>query len=537
MKILTAAQMQAVDRRAIDELGIPGLVLMENASVGVADALGRRFADAVTVAIFCGPGNNGGDGLALARILDARGYGVSTFLVTRNGSEAEDGLWGLQGDAAAQLGILRRASRPVTHLGPDDALAMAGALRCAAAADVVVDALFGTGLSRALEGHFAELVLALDRLRRPLIAVDLPSGLDGSRGAVPGPHLRADLTVTFAAPKIAHVTAPACDAVGDLAVVDLGIPPELVEEADGRCYLLTEDEVASLLAGAASDDSAAHKGTYGHVLLVGGSPGKSGAVVLAARAAVRSGAGLVSAAVPRDLLSIVDGASVESMTVGLAQDADGLLCAECEAQLADHLEGKAVVALGPGLGRGAELETWVRAFIGSLQLPLVLDADGLGAVAPELDLLSRRAAPTVLTPHPGEAGRLLGRSSAAIQEDRLAAAAELARRSGAVVALKGYRTVIAEPDGSLWINPTGDASLATGGSGDVLTGIVAALMAQGHDAASATKIGVYVHGLAGEHAGARLGRHGVAAGDLIETLGPIWRRLGGGDVCDEGDLT
>lgn len=526
MKILTARQMQGVDRRAIEELGIPGMVLMENAAVGVADGLGRRFPEAVSVAIFCGPGNNGGDGLALARILDARGYGVSTFLVTRRDSEAAAESWGLEGDAAAQLGILHRAGRLVTHLGPDDEASMDSALRCAAASDVVIDALFGTGLSRPLEGHFATLVEALARLRRPLVAVDLPSGLDGSRGAVPGPHLRADLTVTFAAPKIAHVTAPACDAIGELAVVDLGIPPELVEEAEGSCYLLTEDDVAALLAVAEHDaDAGAHKGSYGHVLLIGGSPGKSGAVVLAARAAVQSGAGLVTAAVPRDLLATVDGASVESMTVALNQDEQGLLAPSTDKGLTACLAGKSAVALGPGLGRGPELESWVRRFVLELELPLVIDADGLNAVAGDLGALRGRPAPTVLTPHPGEAGRLLGRSAADVQEDRLAAAAELAQRSGSVVALKGFRTVVAVPDGSLWINPTGDACLATGGTGDVLTGMIVALAAQGHDLASATKIAVFVHGLAGEEEGARRGRQGVAAGHVIEALGPIWRRL------------
>ena len=519
MKVLTASQMREVDRRAIDELGIPGMVLMENASVGVADALGRRFPEASTVAIFCGPGNNGGDGLALARILDARGYGVSTFLVVpasvQDGGEQDDGEddsggYGeddsegepvsLPGDAGRQLEILRRCGRRVDVIGPGDDLGPA--LRCAAASDVVIDALFGTGLSRPLEGHFAALVEALDDASTPLIAVDLPSGLDGSRGSVPGPHLSADLTVTFAAPKIAHVTAPACASVGELAVVDLGIPPELVEEVGGRCYLLTEEVVASLIAlGAGSRSPDSHKGSFGHVLVVGGSPGKSGAVVLAARAAVRSGAGLVTAAVPQSLVPIVDAGSVESMTVGLAEDGEGLLDLSADSPLDAALKGKACVALGPGLGTSPELGRRMRRFVAELELPLVLDADGLNAMGSELGELRGRPAPTVLTPHPGEAGRLLGRPTAEIQADRLAAAAELAQRSGSVVILKGFRTVIAEPGGSgaggeLWVNPTGDEALATGGTGDVLTGMVCALIGQGYDAASAAKIGAFMHGRA-----------------------------------------
>ena len=223
MRVLTAGQMRGVDLRAIEELGIPGMVLMENASVGVADAIGNRFPEVDGVVIFCGPGNNGGDGLALARILDARGYDVATFLVVGSGMP--------KGDAGRQLAILERAGRTVEKLGPDSDLD--SAIRRAEASGLVVDALFGTGLSRPLVGHFAALVKRLDRLGKPIVAVDLPSGLNGSRGEIPGPYFTADLTVTFAAPKIAHVLAPACAAIGELAVVDLGIPRELIEEAEG----------------------------------------------------------------------------------------------------------------------------------------------------------------------------------------------------------------------------------------------------------------------------------------------------------------
>ncbi len=509
MRVLTAAQMQSVDRRAIDELGIPGLVLMENASVGVADAVGDRFPEATTVLILCGPGNNGGDGLALARILDARGYGVSTFLVSRTGKLSED--------AASQLAILERASRHVERVTPETPLEPI--LRQAEASDLVIDALFGTGLSRPLEGHFAELVKALDRVSTPKLAVDLPSGLDGSRGSIPGPHLRAELTVTFAAPKIAHLLAPACEAVGELAVVDLGIPPELVEEADGNLHLSTEASIRSLRI---EDDPSAHKGDHGHCLLVGGSRGKSGAMVLAARAAVRGGAGLVTAAVPDSLVPLVDGGSWESMTVGLSETPEGELAVGATRDLQRLLEKKSAMGLGPGLGVGEGSRSTVTELVSESTLPLVLDADALNVLAGNWQLLRDRKGPTVLTPHPGEAARWLDVTAGQIQQDRLAWAGEMAARSGSVVVLKGFRTLIAEPAGSLWINPTGNSGMATGGSGDVLTGLLTALLGRGYDPLASALLAVYAHGAAGDIAADRHGRVGLAARDLITALKEVW---------------
>lgn len=521
MRLLSAKEMAAVDRRAIENLGIPGMVLMENASVGVADAIGERFGGARSVVIFCGPGNNGGDGLALTRILEARGYHVRSFLVLGSKVPA--------GDAGLQLEILRRAGREVTELTSETDLEPA--IDLAASADLVVDALFGTGLTRGLEGHFAELVTSLDRLPVPVVAVDLPSGLNGSSGEIPGPYLTADLTVTFAAPKIAQVMPPACAAVGELAVVDLGIPPELVEEAPGRLHLLTLEDVRAMGRGAALD---AHKGTQGHVLVVAGSTGKSGAAILSSRAAVRGGAGLVSVAVPSSLLSFLEQGSVESMTLPLAETSGGCLATTAFEQLLRHAQGKSVLALGPGLGAEPTVRDGVWRLLEGSDLPIVLDADGLNALGGDLDRLSQRGAPTLLTPHPGEAARLLGISSADVQADRLAAASRLASAGGAFVALKGFRTVIAEPDGELWINATGSAALATGGSGDVLTGWVAALVAQGYDPASALKIGVYVHGLAGERVAEQLGIAGTSAGDLPVAMAKAWNWISDPTSCERG---
>ncbi len=521
MRILTADEMRRVDRRAIEEIGIPSMVLMENASIGVADAVAESFADAETVAILCGPGNNGGDGLALARHLDARGYGLRVFLVA-TGSRKRNTARSSQprGDAAAQLEILRRSGLPVetvdgsTDLGP--------VITACAGCDLIVDALFGTGLTRPLAGHFARLVEHLNALERPILAVDLPSGLDGSRAQPPGPHLTAELTVTFAAPKVAHVFSPAADAAGKVVVTDLGIPPYLVDEAPGDLHLLLGRELAAWLAPRAPG---AHKGDFGHALLVAGSPGKAGAVILAAQAAVRGGAGLVTAAVPAPILGVVDGGSLESMTLALPAGPEGGLGAGAAAAVLAAAAGKRAVALGPGLGLAAETVAAVRRLVRELPLPSVLDADALNALAGHLDVLKARDAETVLTPHPGEMARLLDTTTAEVEADRVAAARRAAAESGAVVILKGHRTLVADGSGAVYVNPTGNPGMASGGSGDVLTGLVAALLAQGYDALAAAQLGVYLHGLAADLAIEDVAPEALRAGDQIEYLPRAFDRL------------
>jgi len=527
MRILTADAMREVDRSAIEGLGIPSLVLMENAALGVVDALGEAagaIGAAESAAVFCGPGNNGGDGLAIARHLSVRGWEVKIFLAS--GGKA------LSGDAAAQLAICRKMELPLDELATeDDARA---ALATAAEYDLLLDALFGTGLTRPLSGIFAVLAEGINDLERPVVAVDLPSGLDTSRAALIGPHVRADLTVTFAAPKVAHVLTPAAGAVGELVVTDLGIPPRLIEEVSeigepgGRLHLLVGEELAGWLPPREDD---AHKGDFGHVLLVAGSPGKAGAAILGARAAVRAGAGLVTVALPEPILNPVDLGSLESMTLGLPAGASGQLAAEAAGAVLAAAKGKAVVALGPGLGQEPETAAAIRRMVLAAEPPVVLDADGINAFAGRAGDLRGRKAPTVLTPHPGELGRLLGMSTAGVQADRLAAVRRAAADTGAVVVLKGSRTLIGSPDGNVWVNPTGNPGMASGGSGDVLTGLAAGLIAQreayGLEVLDAVLLAVYLHGLAGDLAVRATGENALAAGDLVESLGAAFGALRG----------
>lgn len=514
MRILSAEAMREVDRCAIEELGIPSLVLMENAAIGVVDAIGEVYEEAESAAIFCGPGNNGGDGLAIARHLAVRGYDVQVFLVA--------GRRGMRGDAEVQLGICRRQGLAIQEVKDEDGVVEA--LEEAREADLIVDALFGTGLSKPLEGMLADLVQGLNDLPVPRVAVDLPSGLNGSSAHPLGPHVEADLTVTFAAPKIAHVFPPASDSVGELVVTDLGIPPELVEEAEeegGPLHLLVGEELSGLVL---ERDPGTHKGDYGHALILAGSPGKAGAAILAARAAVRSGAGLVTAAVPEPILDVVDLGSIESMTLPL-RSLD---------QVLEAVEGKSVLAMGPGLGQERETVEAIRRIALEVPLPLVLDADGINAFGGRAADLAGRSAETVLTPHPGELGRLLGIPTSEVQDDRLAAARRAAVEAEAVVVLKGHRTLVATPGGEVHVNPTGNPGMASGGTGDVLTGLIAGLLAQGLGALDAARLGVYLHGLAGDLAAARTGESALAAGDLLTYLPAAFLELEEGG---EGELS
>jgi len=524
MRILTAEAMAKVDRAAVDELGVPSMVLMENAALGLAEAVAVSFPNAETVAIYCGPGNNGGDGLALARHLAIRGYRVSCWLAFA-GRET-------RGDAAAQLAICRAmgaAAVPLHEIGGEDDLeSLEGALAAGRDADLIVDALFGTGLGRPLEGQLAELVEGLNAAAPPRLAVDLPSGLNGSRPEPFGPHLVADVTVTFGAPKPAQVLSPTAEAMGTLVVADLGVPASLIDrdwgEADGPLHLIVPEELAGLLAPRHADS---HKGTYGHLLVAAGSVGAAGAVILAARSAVRAGAGLVTAAVPRPIVQTVDGGSIESMTLEVAAGEDGRIAEAAAVAVLEAAASRDALALGPGMGQTETVAAALRRIALTAEVPLVLDADGINAFAGRAEELRDRRAQTVLTPHPGEAARLLGLETAEVAADRRGAVRRAAAETGAVVVLKGHQSLVATPDGSVYVNQTGNAGMATGGTGDVLTGLVGSLLAQGYEPLAAALLGVYLHGLAGDRVAEERGLVGLAAGDLVEALPGAFEELRG----------
>jgi ADP-dependent NAD(P)H-hydrate dehydratase / NAD(P)H-hydrate epimerase len=477
--VLDNAGMREADRITIEELGLPSLVLMEAAAGAVTEVVVERFAQLGRVVVLCGPGNNGGDGLAVARQLRCRGIDVDAGLLVAPGA--------LKDDAARQLELAHAFGVPVRECAGDlqafDAV-LAGS-------DVIVDALFGTGLDRPLSAAWVEVVRRINGRGVPVVAVDIPSGLAGGTAAVSGEAVEAAVTVTFAAPKVAHVLPPACWRCGEVAVGEIGIPPWVLD-GQASLGLLEAEDVAGWLPRRPVD---AHKGAFGHLVVIAGSVGRAGAAALAARAGVLSGAGLVTVATAGGAVWPIQASVPEAMVDPLPVDAAGAITGE---GLDALLDKASAIAVGPGLGLGEGPARLLASLLERWRGPLLLDADALTLLAGHPEALAGRGTPTVVTPHPGELARLLGTTTAAVVGDRLGAARQLARLAGTTVLAKGARTIVAEPDGRAVVNPTGSAGLASGGAGDVLTGVIGALLAQGLPGLEAAASGAYLHGRAAE---------------------------------------
>lgn len=499
--VVSAAEMRALDRATIEDIGIPAFTLMETAGRAVAHVAMEMLAEAgdagvAHVAVVCGPGNNGGDGFVAARVLRDLGVEAAVYLAVGRSS--------IRGDAAAHLAVYERAGGLVRMLDTPQALGELG--DSIAGAALAVDALFGVGLSRPLEGHFADLVSLINHARRRL-AVDIPSGLDADTGRVLGVTVEADVTVTMGALKIALAGAPGFAHCGTVDVADIGIPSGVLATQAVRAGLVEEADVARWLPHARLLD---HKGRRGHVVIIGGMPGMRGAGRLCANAALRAGAGLVTLA-----------------TAGEVAADDSVMTRALATNVGELLANKSAIVIGPGLGQSEPAAGWVGEVLAS-GVPAVLDADALNLVAGIVEAVKQAAGPIVLTPHPGEAARLLGTTVPEIEADRLAAARALATRTHAVVVLKGARTVVCDgtlEDDHCSINPTGGPELATGGSGDVLAGVIGALLAQGLPAADAARAAVYVHGLAGEQLALVHGRRGVISSDLPVAIAGVLKAL------------
>ena len=507
--ILDSRQMRAADDAAIRG-GIPSLTLMENAAAGVASEVRRRFAGWRRVVVVCGPGNNGGDGLAAARMLRDR-MSVRVFTLPDPSS--------YRGDPAVNADRAREAGLVLETLARDSGLS--DLRRALSESDGVVDALFGTGLDRPLEGTAARAARALNESGRRVVSADVPSGLSSDRGDIRGDAVRASVTVAFGAPKICHAFAPARNVCGRVVVHDIGIPSALLHPLGHSLFLATAGGVRAVLV---PRDPAAHKGDFGRVAIVAGSRGKTGAAILAARGALRGGAGLVTVFCPASLEPVVVGALPEAMTRTLPERA-GAMDAAAGAELRARLEEYDAAVLGPGLGTAAHTVAAVREAVTGSRLPLVLDADGLNAFGGRAASLTGRGGPLVATPHPGEAGRLLGRSAREVQADRLGAARELADSTESCVILKGEASLTATPDGRVVVNSSGTPLLATAGSGDVLSGLVAALLGAGLPAPDAAAAGVWLHGAAGEWLTAELGDAGLLAHEVADAVPRVRREL------------
>jgi hydroxyethylthiazole kinase-like uncharacterized protein yjeF len=490
LKILSASQMREVDRLTIEH-GIPGLILMENAASRLVDFLLEAVPLASRrVLVVCGKGNNGGDGFAIARQLFTRRLCRELTVVELFDPAS------LSGDAAANRHMLDACGCPVGHEFPS-----------CPTADLVLDAILGTGLSGSVkEGAALEAIRRInhDYAHAQVVAVDIPSGLPSDVSRPSGEFVKAGYTVTFTAPKPAHCLSPIYEHVGKLRVVPIGSPPELYEKnPDCRTNLATPHDIRLLFAPRPCDSN---KGLYGHVLVVGGSFGKSGAPAMTGVAAYRSGAGLVTVSVPESVLTAVAAVRPELMTEPLPD----------AAKLLESAKKMTVLAVGPGLGTAPETVGLVRTLYQEAEIPAVFDADGLNALAGDLPTTEKIR---ILTPHPGEMSRLTGKSTKEVQADRVGAAKRLAAESGATIVLKGDRTVIAFPDGEIWINPTGSPSMATGGTGDILTGMISGLVAQHpKEWRRAVIAAVWLHGRCGELGGAVWGEQAMLATDLLDQL-------------------
>jgi NAD(P)H-hydrate epimerase len=513
MRVLNADQMREADRRTIEEIGIPSLVLMENAGRQVVAALQGAYADLEKrrVAVLCGRGNNGGDGFVIARVLSQRGGFVSVFLLGRL-AEVRD-------DARTNLEILARLGLAVTEIPDNEAWARHASE--VSKASLIIDAIFGTGLSAPLSGFVQAVVADVNSWGIPVASVDLPSGLSADSPEPIGESIVAELTVTLAAPKYPLVTGSGTARTGRLVVADIGIPPGVVDSLAGpRVSLLTGETMRGVLPPRVEDT---HKGDYGRILVIAGSAGKTGAAHLAAYGALRSGAGLVTVATPAGCQAVVAAMRPEYMTEALRENNEGIDPDEMWRVLRLPAD---VIAIGPGLGRGPATKDFVVRLVGRAAVPLVIDADGLNAFATDpARLVGREGRDVIITPHPGEMGRLLGTSAEAVQARRIDAARDFAVQHHAYVVLKGHRTVIATPDAKVFLNPTGNPGMASGGTGDVLTGTIAAWMGQLKNAEAACKLAVYLHGLAGDLAKMAEGEPGMTALDVANHLGAATRQL------------
>jgi NAD(P)H-hydrate epimerase len=500
--------MREIDRAAIEDFGIPALTLMDRAGRAVADAAAALAGPRGRVVVVCGGGNNGGDGYVAARLLRASGRDARVMALV----PAER----LAADARAVREQAERAGVPIDDgvLGPLEA----------GVGDVVVDAIFGTGLARPPQGPFAEAIGAIEAARvagARVVAVDVPSGLSADTGRPLGPCVRADRTVTFAFPKRGLALHPGLALAGEVTVADIGIPAEAARRVPAGCELLTEVEARVLVPARPPD---AHKGDAGRLLVVAGSPGKTGAAHLALTGALRGGAGLVTLAARPEVLPFALSGRPEAMSLSLPGDGP-LGRADLTALLAAAREVDAL-AVGPGIARGPETGEVLRSLLARAGKPAIVDADGLNALADEPGLLAALGVPLLLTPHPGEMARLCGSTVAAVQADRIGVAASRARAWRATVLLKGARTVVASPEAPPAVVPTGNAGMATGGTGDVLAGLCGALLAGGLPPPAAARVGAWVHGRAGDLAAVRFGVRGLVAGDLGDAIGAVWAEWG-----------
>jgi hydroxyethylthiazole kinase-like uncharacterized protein yjeF len=511
MQAVTAEQMQHLDHKAIEIYGIPGVVLMENAGRGAAEVILKTFPglERNSVAVVAGKGNNGGDGFVIARYLLNAGVSVKVFLLTDPKV--------LRGDAEINYQIFLRMKGEV--LPVPSYKDFQNVKRHLEKCNLLIDGIFGTGLDAEVRGYYREVIDHLNTLHKPVVAIDIPSGLDANTGKPFGTAIRATLTLTFGLPKVGLLIAPGTDYVGDLKIIDISLPRKLIEEENVKTHLLEKEEIRKGLASPRRLDS--HKGDYGHLLVLAGSVGKTGAAAMACEAALRMGAGLVTLGIPKSLNAIMEVKLTEVMTEPLPETPKQTLSLRAFNAILRLCENKKAIIIGPGIGTFKETQTLVLKLIKVLNLPIILDADGITALSTQIKTFTPTKGPLILTPHPGEMGRLTGLAPKQVLEDRMGISRIFSQTHQTYLVLKGYRTLIVTPQGEIFINPTGNPGMASGGTGDVLTGMMGGLICQGFGILPSLQMAVFLHGLAGDRVSAEKGERSLVATDLIDRIPAI----------------
>jgi ADP-dependent NAD(P)H-hydrate dehydratase / NAD(P)H-hydrate epimerase len=525
MKVVTAEEMREIDRKTIEEFGISGRVLMERAGTAVAAKI-REIYGRKKIIVLSGGGNNGGDGMLAAGILNNEGWDVTVFLASKPGRLKGDTL--SQYEAVLRAGVsVKQAETLLEHktdfLRPNT---------------IIIDALFGTGLGKDITGSCSDLIGVLNRSKLSIIAVDIPSGISSDTGQVMGNAIKADCTVTFGLPKRGHLLYPGAEYTGRLFVENIGFPAELLKSDNLTVELPERDNVLSLIP---ERKKYSYKGNYGHVLLVAGSRGKTGAAIMAAKACLRAGAGLVTIGVPESLAGIFQTRVTEEMTLLLPDKGDGTLSKKALDGIFGYLEKTAgLIAIGPGIGVSNDTEKIIERLILHSNSPIIIDADGLNSLKGNTKIFRKAKTPVILTPHPGEMAQLMRRQSkkeqcktinsglrTEIEKDRINTAVSFVKETGTFLVLKGVPTIIASPDGRAFINSTGNPGMSTAGTGDVLTGMIAGFLGQGLKPLNASILGVYMHGLAGDIAAYEKGEHSLIASDIIDSISAAFKMMKG----------
>lgn len=507
MKVVDSVVMRRLDEVAIKKYGIPGLVLMENAGRGVARIIERELSGCNNkrVSIFAGKGNNGGDGFVIARHLSNMGFQAAVYLLAKKSD--------VKGDAKTNLKIWEKMGGEIkTILSAKGIDKNKSAILHSA---LIVDAIFGTGLSSDVKGIHKITIDFINRMNKPVIAVDVPSGLDASNGKVLGSCVKAAITATMAVPKIGLCVYHGADYAGRVEMVDIGMPQHLLEGEKIRWELLDAEGIKKILKPRQANS---HKGSYGHLFVLAGSVGKTGAAAMTSMGAMRVGAGLVTLGIPKSLNSIMARKLTEVMTLPLAESSSGVLGYEAVESIMPFIRDKKVMVLGPGLTASEPVTRLIIRLISESKIPLVIDADAVNCLAKDVGILKRVKAPIVITPHPGEMARLVGMTAKDVQEDRIGVASRFAKENKVIVVLKGARTIIAKPSGRIYINPTGNPGMATAGTGDVLAGMIGGFIAQGYSSIDAANMAAYLHGMAGDEVAKKKGQIGMMATDILNIL-------------------